>query len=287
MLPLENRIDQENFFDLLRTKTDFLSCSLTFSSDISQFFFLPPTSSVFHLSLSAVVGDSTTAICIYHCPPACVECSKANAHFSCLVLCITTVYSPRSGARFHKQNTLRFNNKYTRLSITVKLSKCNEATKTTKTPAKDKYANPKNKMELQAHDNNEYAVQQQGTEYRTISKDKTHRKMLKTNENNNIKKKEGRVQGDLRIRCQNRTGSPHTHVLCTQSAKASTHKSKRTVSAVRSRTQLLAHIENNSAQPTNYDTSPKLNSRTANPQLCIQQINITYNYSNSLRTSKT
>ena len=115
--------------------------------------------------------------------------------------------------------------------------------KTTKTPAKDKYANPKNKMEVQAHDNNEYVVQQQGTEYRTISKDKTHSKMLKTSENNNIKTNEGRVKGDLHIRCQNHTGSAHTHVLCTQNAKTSTHKSKRTVSAVQSRTQLLAHIE--------------------------------------------
>ena len=139
------------------------------------------------------------------------------------ILCITTVYSPRPGTRFHKQNTLRFNNNYTRFSITVKLSKHNEATKTTKTPAKDKYANPKNKMEVQAHDNNEYVVQQQGTEYRTISKDKTHGKMLKTSENNNIKTNEGRVKGDLRIRCQNRTGSAHTHVLCTQNAKTSTH----------------------------------------------------------------
>ena len=223
MLPLENRIDQENVFDPLRTKTDFFSCSLTFSSDISQFFFLPPAISVFHLSLSAVVGDSTTAMCIFHCPPARVECLQANAHFSYLVLCITTVYSLRPGTRFHKENTLRFNNKYTRFSITVKLSKCNEATKTTKTPAKDKYANPKNKMEVQAHDNNEYAVQQQGTEDGTISKDTTHSKMLKTNENNNIKTNEGRVKGDLRIRCQNRTGSAHSHVLCTQDAKTSTH----------------------------------------------------------------
>ena len=128
-------------------------------------------------------------------------------------------------------------------------------------------------MEVQAHDNNEYVVQQQGTEYRTISKDKTHGKMLKTSENNNIKTNEGRVKGDLRIRCQNRTRSAHTHVLCTQNAKTSTHKSKRTVSAVQSRTQLLAHIESkhelSAAQHTNYDTSPKLNSRTTNPQLCI------------------
>ena len=33
------------------------------------------------------------------------------------VLCITTVYSPRPGTRFHKQNTLHFNNKYTRFSF--------------------------------------------------------------------------------------------------------------------------------------------------------------------------
>ena len=146
-------------------------------------------------------------------------------------------------------------------------------------------------MEVQAHDNNEYVVQQQGTEYRTISKDKTHSKMLKTSENNNIKTNEGRVKGDLCIRCQNRTGSAHTHVLCTQNAKTSKHKSKRTVSAVQSRTQLLAHIESkhelSAAQHTNYDTSPKLNSRTTNPQLCIHQINITHNYSNSLGTNKT
>ena len=45
------------------------------------------------------------------------------------LLYITTVYSPRPGTRFHKQNTLCFNNKYTRFSITVKLSKHNEATK--------------------------------------------------------------------------------------------------------------------------------------------------------------
>ena len=146
-------------------------------------------------------------------------------------------------------------------------------------------------MEVQAHDNNEYVVQQQGTEYRTISKDKTHSKMLKTSENNNIKTNEGRVKCDLRIRCQNRTRSAHTHVLCTQNAKTSKHKSKRTVSAVQSRTQLLAHIESkhelSAAQHTNYDTSPKLNSRTTNPQLCIHQINITRNYSNSLGTNKT
>ena len=115
--------------------------------------------------------------------------------------------------------------------------------KTTKTPAKDKYANPKNKMEVQAHDNNEYVVQQQETEYRTISKDKIYSKMLKTSEINNIKTNEGRGKRDLRIRCQNRTGSAHTHVLCTQNAKTSTHKSKRSVNAVRSRTQLLEHIE--------------------------------------------
>ena len=59
----------------------------------------------------------------------------------------------------------------------------------------------------------------------------------------NIKTNEGRVQRDLRIRCQNRTGSAHSHVLCTQSAKTSTYKSKRTVTAVQSRPQLLAHIE--------------------------------------------
>ena len=117
-------------------------------------------------------------------------------------------------------NRTRFNNKYMRFSITVKLSKCHEATKTTMTPAKDKYTHPKNKIEVQAHD-----------------------KMLKTNENNNDKTNEGRVKGDLRIRCQNRTRSAHSHVLCTKNAKTSTHKSKRTVSAVQSRTQLLAHIE--------------------------------------------
>ena len=70
-----------------------------------------------------------------------------------------------------------------------------------------------------------------------------HSKMLKTSENNNMKTNEGRVKSDLRIRCQNRTKSAHTHVLCTHNAKTSTHKSKRTVSAVQSRTQLLAHSE--------------------------------------------
>ena len=168
---------------------------------------------------------------------------RVRSRFVCMFLCITTVYSPRPGTRFHKQNTLSIS-KYARFSITVKTLKTQRSYKNNKkTPTKNKYANPKNKMEVQAHDNNEYAVQQQGTEYRTISKDKTHSKMLKTSENNNIKTNEGRVKGDLRIRCQNRTRSAHTHVLCTQNAKTSTPKSKRTVSAVQSRTQLLAHIE--------------------------------------------
>ena len=43
--------------------------------------------------------------------------------------------------------------------------------KTTQTSAKDNYANPKTKMEVQAHDNNECLVQQQGTEYMKINKE--------------------------------------------------------------------------------------------------------------------
>ena len=46
-------------------------------------------------------------------------------------LYITTVYSTRSVTRFHKQNTLRLNNKYTRFPITVKTQR---SYKTTKTP---------------------------------------------------------------------------------------------------------------------------------------------------------
>ena len=41
----------------------------------------------------------------------------------------------------------------------------------------------------------------------------------------------------------------------------------------------------NSAQHTNYDTSQKLNSRTTIPQSCIQQTNITHNYSNCPETN--
>ena len=69
-------------------------------------------------------------------------------------------------------NTVKLSNQ-----LALKTTKHTTTERTTKTPAKDKYANPKNKMEVQAHNNNEYLVQQQETEYRIISKDKTHNKI--------------------------------------------------------------------------------------------------------------
>ena len=49
-------------------------------------------------------------------------------------LYITTIHFPRPGTLFHKQNTLRFNNKYMRFSITVKLKTQRSHKQQQKTP---------------------------------------------------------------------------------------------------------------------------------------------------------
>ena len=144
------------------------------------------------------------------------------------------------------------------------------------------------------------------TEYRTISKDKTHGKLEKTSENNNIKttKNVSKVTfvsepescGECTMYSsthytyaakQYPARTEHMHSTATCACMHAETKRTCTVSAV-TRMQLLAHTEKtgiNSAQHTNYDTSQKLNSRTTKPQSCIQQTNITYNYSNRPETN--
>ena len=83
MRPLKNQIFQKNMLTH-SARNGIFSCCLTLSSDIRQFFFLPPGSDIYHLSLQAVVGDSAMAICLFYCPLALVERWQVNAHSPCL-----------------------------------------------------------------------------------------------------------------------------------------------------------------------------------------------------------